>query len=109
MRTLRLSVPTVAVISIAVFLFDLIVLCASLLKLSPRVWSVYRYHADALDFFFLGIYCIAFIISLGVWFFADAPLSRRLLYFGVLFPVYFVISLVACVIVCHIYSVGAGY
>jgi hypothetical protein len=109
MRTSRLSIPEVAVISITVFLFHLTVLPTSLLKLSPGVWSVYRDHADVWDFFFLGIYCIAFIISVGVWFFADAPLSRRLQYFGVLFPVYFLISFVACIIVCHIYSVAAGY
>lgn len=104
----RLSITTTAVVSAVVFLFHLGILGSSLLKLNSSVWNIYKHHGDAFDLFFLGVYCLTFIISLAVWFFADAPLSRRFLYSGALFPVYFIISLIACIFVCHVYAVGVG-
>jgi hypothetical protein len=98
------SIRTTALVSVAVFLFHLGILCSSLLKLNSTVWSVYKYHGDSLDLLFFGLYCLTFIISLAVWFFADAPLSTRFRYSGTLFLVYFVISFIACIIVCHIYA-----
>jgi hypothetical protein len=108
MKISKLSIQTTALVSGAVFLFHLGILCTSLVKLNPKVWSIYKFHGEALDFFFFGVYCFTFILALGVWFLADAPLSRRFLYSGVLFPVYFVISFIACIIVCHIYAVAVG-
>jgi hypothetical protein len=105
-KTPKFSVKTTALVSVAVFLFHLTILCASLLKLNAKIWSVYKNYCDTFDLTFFGLYCFTFIIALAVWFFADAPASKRALYAGVLFPLYFVISLVACIIVCHVYAVG---
>jgi hypothetical protein len=104
MKMTKHSIGTTALISVSIFLFHIGILCSSLLKLNSKVWNVYKYHGDALDLVFLGVYCLTFIISLAVWFLADAPLSTRFLYSGVLFLVYFVISFIACIIVCHIYA-----
>jgi hypothetical protein len=104
MKIPKLALQTAALSSAAIFLFHLGILGSSLLKLNDSVWSVYKHFGDTLDLFFFGLYCLTFILSLAVWFLADLPLSRRFLYAGLLLPVYFVISLTACIIVSHVYS-----
>ena len=108
MKIARLSIPTVAIASGSVFLFHLALLVSSLLKLNSKVWSVYRNHGNTLDLFFFGLYCLTFIISLAVWFLADAPLTSRFLYSTLVFTCYFIISLIACIFVCHVYAVAVG-
>ena len=104
MKMTKLSIRTTALVSIAIFLFHLGILCSSLLKLNSKVWSVYQNYDEALDLFFLAVYCLTFIISLAVLFLADAPLKDRIFYSLMLFLPYFVISFIACIIVCLIYG-----
>jgi hypothetical protein len=108
MKHPKLSIQTTTLVSVGVFLFHLAFLSTAFLKLNSKVWSIYKYHGDAFDLVLFGIYCLTFLVSLAVWFFADAPLSKRFLFAGLLFPAYFAISLVACIIVTHIYSVAVG-
>jgi hypothetical protein len=108
MKNSRLSVQTTAFVSAGVFLFHLAFLSTAFLKLNSKIWSIYKYHGDAFDLIFFSIYFLTFIASLAVWFLADAPLSKRFQFAGLLFPAYFVISLVACIVTCHIYSVAVG-
>ena len=104
MKIRKLSIRGTAWLSVAVFLFHLCVLVSSLLKLNDRVWSVYKYHGDTLDLLFLGIYCLTFILALAVWLLADAPIEDRVFYGLMSFLFYFIISFVACIVVCHIYG-----
>jgi hypothetical protein len=104
----KLPILVIALISVAVFLFHLGILCTSLLKLNTQIWSIYKYYGNALDLFFLSLYCLTFILSLAVWLFADTSLGNRAMYAGMLFPFYFVTSLAACISVCFLYSVAVG-
>ena len=87
-----------------IFLFHLEILCTSLFKLNPTIWSVYKYHVEGFDLFFLGLYCLTFVLSLAVWLFANESLRKRVLHASMLFPVYLLISLVAEIIVSRVYG-----
>lgn len=86
MKNAKLSIQTTAIVSVGVFLFHLAFLSTSFLKLNSKIWSVYKYHGDAFDLILFGIYCLTFVASLVVWFFADVSLPERFLFAGLLFP-----------------------
>ena len=108
MKAPRLTISESAVISVAAFLLQYLILFASFFKFNDRVWNSYRHHDEAYDLILFGTYSLMFVISWTIWFCADIPFSKRFLFAGVLFTVYFAVSLLLAVVVSFIYGVVVG-
>jgi hypothetical protein len=108
MKTPKLKILVTAGYSVAAFLLQNLILCASFLKFNDRAWNFYKWHGNTYDLILFGAYCLMFVISWAVWFCANISFSKRFLIAGFLFAINFVVSVICVIAVSFIYGVAVG-